>query len=107
MTNSICCQGPWSVKVLPCQSRESVCEGVAEGEEHYFYFYKTLFSKLGITLPFTPFEQAFELLSEDLGWEPSLSILFWVDESFPSKLQAVQGKFLSIRRGGYRAESAL
>ncbi|RDX87300.1 Protein CLEC16A, partial [Mucuna pruriens] len=85
--------------VLPCRLDEIVCEWAAEIEEPYFYLYETLFSKLGIQLPFTDFEQAalralnvaptqlhpnnwafvraFELLCEDMGREPSLSILFW------------------------------
>ncbi|RDX86000.1 hypothetical protein CR513_32723, partial [Mucuna pruriens] len=92
MADAICWRGPLSITVSPYWLRECVCEGAADGAEHYFYFYETLFSKLGITLPFTAFEQsvlcalniaptqlnpnswAFELLSEDLGWEPSLGV---------------------------------
>ncbi|RDY06531.1 hypothetical protein CR513_09465, partial [Mucuna pruriens] len=70
-----------------------------ESKEQFFYFYKTLFSKLDITLPFTKFEQVvlcllnivptqlhpnswafvwvFKLLSEDMGRESSLSVFFW------------------------------
>ncbi|RDX65676.1 hypothetical protein CR513_55643, partial [Mucuna pruriens] len=58
MADAIYRQGPWSVNILPCWTRKCMCEGTAKGEEHYFYFYETFFSKLGITLPFTPFEQA-------------------------------------------------
>ncbi|RDY08956.1 hypothetical protein CR513_06755, partial [Mucuna pruriens] len=41
MANAICQQGPWSVTVSPCRPRECVCEGVADGVGHYFYFYET------------------------------------------------------------------
>ncbi|RDX73921.1 hypothetical protein CR513_46396, partial [Mucuna pruriens] len=99
MANAICRQGPWSVTFSPCRPRECMCESPADGVEHYFYFYETLFSKLSIILPFTAFEQlvlctlniapaqihpnswafvrAFELLSEDLSWEPSLGVFYW------------------------------
>ncbi|RDX95733.1 hypothetical protein CR513_21702, partial [Mucuna pruriens] len=87
MADAIYRRGPWSVKVLPCRSDEFMCEWAVESEEPFFYFYETLFSKLGITLPLhrvraSPptqlhpnnwaFVWAFELLSEDLGREPSL-----------------------------------
>ncbi|RDX83896.1 hypothetical protein CR513_35137, partial [Mucuna pruriens] len=58
MADAIYHRGPWLVKVLPYRSNEFVCEWAAESEESFFYFYETLFSKLGITLPFTEFEQA-------------------------------------------------
>ncbi|RDX77761.1 hypothetical protein CR513_42058, partial [Mucuna pruriens] len=99
MADAICQHGPWSVEVLPCRSDEIIYEWTVEIEEPFFYFYKTLFLKLGIKLPFTNFEQAvlralnialtqlhpnnwafvraFELLSEDMGREPSLSVYFW------------------------------
>ncbi|RDY02620.1 hypothetical protein CR513_13890, partial [Mucuna pruriens] len=57
MADAICRQGPWLVTVSPCQLKECVCEGATDGVEHYFYFYETFFSKLGITLPFTTSEQ--------------------------------------------------
>ncbi|RDY05639.1 hypothetical protein CR513_10499, partial [Mucuna pruriens] len=82
MADAICQHGPWSVEVLPCRLDEIVCKWAVETEEPFFYFYETLFLKLGIKLPFTNFEQAafvwaFELLSEDIGREPSLSVYFW------------------------------
>ncbi|RDX64878.1 hypothetical protein CR513_56512, partial [Mucuna pruriens] len=98
MANAICHRGPWSVEVLPCQSDEIVCKWVVETEEPYFYLYETLFSKLGIRLPFTNIERAaiwvlnvastqlhpnnwtfvraFELPCEGMGKEPSLNVFF-------------------------------
>ncbi|RDX71277.1 hypothetical protein CR513_49399, partial [Mucuna pruriens] len=99
MANAICSWGPWEVRVLPCQSNEVICSWVNERGEPYFYFYETMFSKLGIRLSFSNFEwvvlralnvaptqlhpnnwafvRAFELLCEDMGREPSLSVFFW------------------------------
>ncbi|RDX87841.1 hypothetical protein CR513_30639, partial [Mucuna pruriens] len=57
MVDAICRWGPWSVEVLPCRSDEIVCKWATEIEEPLFYLYETLFSKLGIRLPFTNFEQ--------------------------------------------------
>ncbi|RDX61617.1 hypothetical protein CR513_60137, partial [Mucuna pruriens] len=81
MADAICSRGPWKVRVLPCWSDEV-----------------TMFSKLGIKLPFSVFEwavlralnmaptqlhpnswtfvQTFELLCEDMEREPSLSVFF-------------------------------
>ncbi|RDX75136.1 hypothetical protein CR513_45023, partial [Mucuna pruriens] len=92
-------KSPWPVEVLPCRLDEIICKWVVETKEPFFYLYETLFSKLGIQLPFTDFEQAalqalnvaptqlhpnswaflraFELLCEDMGWEPSLNVFFW------------------------------
>ncbi|RDY02319.1 hypothetical protein CR513_14237, partial [Mucuna pruriens] len=99
MVDTICRHDPWSVEVLLYRSDKIVCEWAVEIEEPFFYFYKTLFSKLGIKLPFIDFEwaalqvlnialtqlhpnswafvQAFELLCEDMGNEPLLSVFFW------------------------------
>ncbi|RDX63425.1 hypothetical protein CR513_58145, partial [Mucuna pruriens] len=57
MTDAIYRHDPWSVEVLPCRADEIVCEWAIETEEPFFYFYETLFSKLGIKLPFTDFER--------------------------------------------------
>ncbi|RDX78680.1 hypothetical protein CR513_41010, partial [Mucuna pruriens] len=56
MVDAIYRRGPWSVEVLPCWLNELVCKWAAEIEESFFYFYKTLFSKLNITLPFMDFD---------------------------------------------------
>ncbi|RDY05038.1 hypothetical protein CR513_11158, partial [Mucuna pruriens] len=57
MADAICWHDPWSVEVLPCRSDEIVCEWVAKTKEPFFNLYETLFSKLGIKLPFTDFER--------------------------------------------------
>ncbi|RDY01909.1 hypothetical protein CR513_14692, partial [Mucuna pruriens] len=58
MVDVIYHRSPCLVEVLPCRSDEIFCKWVAESEESFFYFYETLFSKLGIKLPFTDFERA-------------------------------------------------
>ncbi|RDY09221.1 hypothetical protein CR513_06446, partial [Mucuna pruriens] len=49
-------RGPWSVDVLPYCSDEFVCEWPEDTEGPFFYFYDTLFLKLGVKLPFIDFE---------------------------------------------------
>ncbi|RDX62561.1 hypothetical protein CR513_59091, partial [Mucuna pruriens] len=99
MAKAICQKGPWSVRVSPCRTGESVNISAPTEENPFFYLYDTLHSKLGIRLPFSHFERAvlqalnvaptqlhpnswayvraFELLCEDLGKAPSLGVFFW------------------------------
>ncbi|RDX84951.1 hypothetical protein CR513_33927, partial [Mucuna pruriens] len=99
MAKAICQKGPWSVHVSPSRAGESVNIGSSTEGKPCFYLYDTLHSKLGIRLPFSHFERAvlqalnvaptqlhpngwayvkaFELLCEDLGKAPSLSVFFW------------------------------
>ncbi|RDX71496.1 hypothetical protein CR513_49149, partial [Mucuna pruriens] len=98
MAKAICKKGPWSVRVSPCRTGESVNISSPTEENRFFYLYDTLHSKLGIRLPFSHFERAvlqalnvaptqlhpnswayvraFELLCEDLGKAPSLGVFF-------------------------------
>ncbi|RDX94949.1 hypothetical protein CR513_22593, partial [Mucuna pruriens] len=73
MTDTICRRDPWSVEVLPCQSNEIVCEWVTE---------RAVLRALNIApTQLHPnrwaFMWTFELLSEEMDREPSLSIFFW------------------------------
>ncbi|RDX82707.1 hypothetical protein CR513_36462, partial [Mucuna pruriens] len=58
MADAICSRGPWELRVLPCRSNVVVCSWAGERGEPYFYFYETMFSKLGIRLSFSDFERA-------------------------------------------------
>ncbi|RDX76915.1 hypothetical protein CR513_43041, partial [Mucuna pruriens] len=91
--------GPWRVRLRHCRPDESVNNRASPNETSFFYIYESVFSKLGLKLPFTSFERSilealnvapsqlhpnswafvrtFELLCEDLGWEPSLGVFFW------------------------------
>ncbi|RDX72394.1 hypothetical protein CR513_48130, partial [Mucuna pruriens] len=91
--------GPWRVRLLHCQPDESVNNRASSEDSPFFYVYEPVFSKLGLKLPLTAFEQtilralnvaptqlhpnswafvrAFELLCEDLGQAPSLGVFFW------------------------------
>ncbi|RDX85667.1 hypothetical protein CR513_33109, partial [Mucuna pruriens] len=91
--------GPWRVRLRHCQPTESVNNRTSSEEAPFFYAYEPVFSKLGLKLPFTTFEQSvlralnvapsqlhpnswafvrtFELLCEDLGQAPSLGVFFW------------------------------
>ncbi|RDX88896.1 hypothetical protein CR513_29439, partial [Mucuna pruriens] len=91
--------GPWRVRLRHCQPDESVNNSASPDETPFFYVYEPVFSKLGLKLPFSSFEQtvlrvlnvaptqlhpnswafvrAFELLCEDLGRAPSLGVFFW------------------------------
>ncbi|RDX66814.1 hypothetical protein CR513_54383, partial [Mucuna pruriens] len=91
--------GPWQVRLRHCQPIESVNNRTSSEEAPFFYTYEPVFSKLGLKLPFSTFEQsvlralnvapsqlhpnswgfvrAFELLCEDLGQAPSLGVFFW------------------------------
>ncbi|RDY08899.1 hypothetical protein CR513_06812, partial [Mucuna pruriens] len=91
--------GPWRVRFRHCRPDESVNNRASSEETPFFYVYEPVFSKLGLKLPFTSFEQtilrainvaptqlhpnswafirAFELLCEDLGRAPSLGVFFW------------------------------
>ncbi|RDX98997.1 hypothetical protein CR513_18026, partial [Mucuna pruriens] len=93
------CPGPWRVRLRHCQLDEFVNNRTSSEEAPFFYAYESVFSKLGLKLPFTSFEQsvlralnvapsqlhpnswafvrAFELLCEDLGHAPSLGVFFW------------------------------
>ncbi|RDX83030.1 hypothetical protein CR513_36103, partial [Mucuna pruriens] len=95
----ICQLGPWSVAVHPCRPDEPAHVQPSAEDPPFFFLYETLPSKLGIKLPFTSFERsvlralnvaptqlhpnswgfvrAFELICEDLGRAPSLSVFFW------------------------------
>ncbi|RDX78139.1 hypothetical protein CR513_41615, partial [Mucuna pruriens] len=99
MAKAICQHSPWSVRVSPCRSGESVSTALPTDGKSCFYLYDTLHSKLGIKLPLNHFERAvlqvlnvaltqlhpkgwayvraFELLCEDLGRAPTLGIFFW------------------------------
>ncbi|RDX98562.1 hypothetical protein CR513_18503, partial [Mucuna pruriens] len=99
MAKAICQKGPWSVRVSPCRTGESVSTASPVKGKPCFYLYDTLHSKLGIKLPFSHFERAvlqvlnvaptqlhpngwayvraFELLCEDLGRAPTLGVFFW------------------------------
>ncbi|RDX83386.1 hypothetical protein CR513_35694, partial [Mucuna pruriens] len=99
MVKAICQRDPWSVRVSPCRSGESVSTALLAEGKPYFYLYDTLNSKTGIKLPFSHFERAvlqvlnvaptqlhpnswefvraFELLYEDLGKAPTLGVFFW------------------------------
>ncbi|RDX70825.1 hypothetical protein CR513_49891, partial [Mucuna pruriens] len=121
MADVVYCRGPWSIKVLPCFD-EFMCEWAAESEESFFYFYKTLFSKLGIMLLFTKFEQAalcslniaptqlhpntagrtrLSVLFDDVG--DSLFPMYWTDQPAISvsvdwdELQDWEDKFVEER----------
>ncbi|RDX88231.1 hypothetical protein CR513_30209, partial [Mucuna pruriens] len=91
--------GPWRVRLRHCQPEETVNTRPSSDDFPFFYAYEPVFSKLGLKLPFTTFEQsvlkalnvapsqlhpnswafvrAFELLCEDLGQAPSLGVFFW------------------------------
>ncbi|RDX66367.1 hypothetical protein CR513_54871, partial [Mucuna pruriens] len=91
--------GPWRVRLRHCQPDESVNNQASSEDNPFFYVYEPVFSKLGLKLPLTAFEQtilralnvvptqlhpnswafvrAFELLCEDLGQAPSLGVFFW------------------------------
>ncbi|RDX79752.1 hypothetical protein CR513_39794, partial [Mucuna pruriens] len=99
MAKAICQCEPWSVTVFPYRPDEPVNGRPEAGEAPFFYIYNTLPLKLGVKLPFTHFERSilralnvaptqlhlnswtfvrvFELLCEDMGRAPSLSIFFW------------------------------
>ncbi|RDX87196.1 hypothetical protein CR513_31369, partial [Mucuna pruriens] len=51
MADAIFCRGPWSVEVLPYRTDEFIYKWAVEIKEPFFYFYDTLFSKLGVKLP--------------------------------------------------------
>ncbi|RDX87875.1 hypothetical protein CR513_30601, partial [Mucuna pruriens] len=100
----VCQSGPWSVVVRSCRPDEPMNSQPVAGEAPFFFFYKSIFSKLGIKLPFIAFEhsvfralnvapiqlhpnswafvrafvRAFELLCEDWGRAPSLGMFFAV-----------------------------
>ncbi|RDX99706.1 hypothetical protein CR513_17213, partial [Mucuna pruriens] len=91
--------GPWRVRLRHCLPDESVNNRASSEDGPFFYVYEPVFSKLGLKLPLTAFEQtilralnvaptqlhpnswafvrAFELLCEDLGRAPSLGVFFW------------------------------
>ncbi|RDX99701.1 hypothetical protein CR513_17218, partial [Mucuna pruriens] len=93
------CPGPWRVRLRHCQPDESVNNWASSEDSPFFYVYELVFSKLGLKLPLTAFEQtilralnvaptqlhpnswafvrAFELLCEDLEQAPSLGVFFW------------------------------
>ncbi|RDX71249.1 hypothetical protein CR513_49432, partial [Mucuna pruriens] len=99
MEKAICQRGPWSVSVSPNCHGESVSTTLSVEGKPYFYMYDTLYSKLGVKLPFThferailqalnvaptqlhpnswPFVRAFELLCDDLGKALTLGVFFW------------------------------
>ncbi|RDY10130.1 hypothetical protein CR513_05406, partial [Mucuna pruriens] len=50
--------GPWRVRLRHCQPAESVNNRSSSEEAPFFYAYEPVFSKLGLKLPFTTFEQS-------------------------------------------------
>ncbi|RDX90185.1 hypothetical protein CR513_27977, partial [Mucuna pruriens] len=95
MAKAICQRGQWSVTIFPCRGQRPA----RSHEGSFFLSLRHPPVKLGVKLPFTPFKRstlrvlnvaptqlhlnnwafvrAFELLCEDIGRVPSLSIFFW------------------------------
>ncbi|RDY02354.1 hypothetical protein CR513_14189, partial [Mucuna pruriens] len=116
MAKKLCQPNPWSVVVRSCRSNESVNNQPSPDEAPFFFFYEPVFSKLGIKLPFTAFEQsilrALNVASSQLhpnSWAFKVAKVGWMSLSdrprrkllkpFLESFKTFKDKFFKIGQG--------